>query len=292
MDSVAYQYFPRGLYKTRTSKATHASTPSHDKVHSAYEGGSITFTIMKSHNRRDTITPAILEQLVAQYDTVVPTKLKQLDIVRYQTTPSIIAQRRAGGDPHVRLEELTALVEWKLSHGTFRPSLKKLVAQNSDEFVQETTRTAFSAQVDDTTIKTVLQELCRLRGIGPATASLLLSASDSERLPFFSDELFRWCHWEDKRQHGWDRPIKYTIKEYLDMYTRVSELRQRFEKSFGNPCSAVDVEKAAYVLAHEQTAAVDADKKRPTADSSRPSKRKRSAKDDLTETSRPRRLHT
>lgn len=124
------------------------------------------------------------------------------------------------------------------SHGKFRPSLKGLVQQNSEEFVKETTAAGFSADSWDDS----LNILTKLKGIGPATAALLLSTSDPDKLPFFSDELFRWAFWESKSGSGWDRKIKYSIKEYRELKEKVDELRERI----GN--GALEAEKVAYVL--------------------------------------------
>lgn len=124
------------------------------------------------------------------------------------------------------------------SHGTFRPSLKGLVQQNSEEFVRETTIAGFSADTwnDGLTI------LSKLKGIGPATAALLLSTNDPKSLPFFSDELFRWAFWEDKTGARWDRKIKYSAKEYRELKGKVDELRGRLGRE------AIEAEKVAYVL--------------------------------------------
>jgi hypothetical protein len=70
----------------------------------------------------------------------------------------------------------------------------------------------------------------------------LLSTSDPEKTPFFSDELFRWAFWENKSGAGWDRKIKYTVKEYSELKERVDALRERIGKG------AIEAEKVAYVL--------------------------------------------
>ncbi len=98
-----------------------------------------------------------------------------------------------------------------------------------------------------------------LKGIGPATASLLLSVLRPAEIPFFSDELFRWSVWDDemgggKDGKGWQRKIKYNIKEYEMMLDCVYKLRQRLRKGFGNGEStarAIDVERVAWVLGKE-----------------------------------------
>lgn len=69
-----------------------------------------------------------------------------------------------------------------------------------------------------------------------------MSTSDPENLPFFSDELFRWAFWENKSGAGWDRKIKYSIKEYRELKEKVDELRDRIGKG------AIEAERVAYVF--------------------------------------------
>ena len=58
-------------------------------------------------------------------------------------------------------------------------------------------------------------------------------------------------HWEEGKNKGWDRKIGYTMKEYKELYTRVTELKERLKKSSKQTISALDIEKAAYVLGKE-----------------------------------------
>ena len=90
--------------------------------------------------------------------------------------------------------------------------------------------------------------LSKLKGIGPATASLLLSCYDPVKVPFFADELYRYLHWEDAKNKGWDRKIKYSMKEYKDLLENLQDLQERLENESGEKPSAIDVEKMAYVL--------------------------------------------
>jgi len=98
-----------------------------------------------------------------------------------------------------------------------------------------------------------------LKGVGPATASLLLSVLRPAEIPFFSDELFRWSVWDDetgsaKDGKGWQRKIKYNVKEYEMMLDRVHELRKRLRRGFGqrDPLArAIDLERVAWVLGKE-----------------------------------------
>lgn len=90
-----------------------------------------------------------------------------------------------------------------------------------------------------------LAKLCEQKGIGPATASLLLSVHDPKRVPFFSDELFLWlCH------KGKKMPMKYNAKEYAELVEKVKALVKRL----GGDIDASDVEKVAFVLMREDAA--------------------------------------
>lgn len=60
---------------------------------------------------------------------------------------------------------------------------------NDDALVEETTRKAFAAGVEEPLAATKV--LTALKGIGPATASLLLSVYAPTEVPFFSDVC---CH--------------------------------------------------------------------------------------------------
>ncbi|QIW98251.1 hypothetical protein AMS68_003769 [Peltaster fructicola] len=182
---------------------------------------------------------AVLER----YPSVRPDKLTDLDEQRYVSIPANLAKLAQVEEAHLTKQELVTLVEWKVSHGKFRPSLKKLAQENDEERVEAVTKTAF----DDGDTGKALKHLCTLRGVGPATASLLLSVRKIDDVPFFSDELFRWCSWEDKPGSGWDRGIKYNNKEYAELTKAVDELRSRFSTD-GQSVSAVDCEKVAYVL--------------------------------------------
>lgn len=79
--------------------------------------------------------------------------------------------------------------------GKFRPTLPALIASNSPDSVETTTRAAFSVYlkrtsptVDARTARECLRELCNLRGVGPATASLLMAIVNPVGEPFMSDE--------------------------------------------------------------------------------------------------------
>jgi hypothetical protein len=120
-----------------------------------------------------------------------------------------------GLQPYITKAELTSLMDWKLTHGTFRPALRGLVAQNDDHTVETVTRDGLALWPD---VKASIKKLSELRGVGPATASLLLSVAYPEDAPFFSDELFCWAMADyEKGEVDWRRKIKYSVAEYLEV---------------------------------------------------------------------------
>ncbi|RDA87013.1 hypothetical protein CP532_3229 [Ophiocordyceps camponoti-leonardi (nom. inval.)] len=160
--------------------------------------------------------------------------LAELDRYRYVTAPSIFGpeSRERGMD----LEDVKRLVEWKLRHGTFRPKLLSLVSSNAANTVQTTIQEALTSYESSPT--TALTKLTTLKGIGPATASLLLSVHDPPRCIFFSDEAFRWlCRGGDARA-----PIRYTVAEYRALGEAADAVARRIG------VEAVELEKVAYVV--------------------------------------------
>jgi hypothetical protein len=137
-------------------------------------------------------------------------------------------------------------------HGTFRPKLLSLVQSNPADVVKETTASAFKI-ISEQPVP-ALKILTSLKGIGPATASLLLSVAAPDVVPFFSDELFRWCIWnESASPGGWQRKIKYNVKEYEMLLEKVDKLIERLG------VRAVDVERVAWVLGKEGVVIDDED---------------------------------
>mmetsp|Transcript_5976 Transcript_5976/g.16882 ORF Transcript_5976/g.16882 Transcript_5976/m.16882 type:complete len:249 (-) Transcript_5976:229-975(-) len=114
--------------------------------------------------------------------------------------------------PHVTLPELRRIMRWKLARGKFRPSLMGLIEKNED--VEAVTRTAFAKisrrPVSRSSVMVAMGALCKLKGVGPATASLILSLFNGD-VPFMADEAM-------KAAFGPLRAIRYTTHEFEDFY--------------------------------------------------------------------------
>ncbi|PTB73565.1 hypothetical protein M440DRAFT_1361711, partial [Trichoderma longibrachiatum ATCC 18648] len=160
--------------------------------------------------------------------------LSELDQYRYVDaveTFGLGKQKR-----EMNLDDVKMLVEWKLRHGKFRPTLMSLVSSNPPSSSQ-TIQFAIRFYANSKDAGSAIRMLSELKGIGPATASLLLSVHDADNVLFFSDEAYYWLCCGGKKES-----IKYTPKEYLALQTEADALMKRLG------VSAMDVEKVAYVL--------------------------------------------
>ncbi|KAL3480089.1 hypothetical protein BJX99DRAFT_46921 [Aspergillus californicus] len=205
-------------------------------------------------------------------------------------------------------DKLVRLVEWKMKHGQHRPTLIPLIKGNTDSDIAETTRAAFSLlskqdkssipldsppEPDHSTraedrefdiVNKALGKVTELRGVGPATGSLMLSvagiAGRAKKgpvvdVPFFSDWVFLWlCRgvypsfsasvfssgkggWvrgeneaENVKDSGSLKGVSYTQKEYRELWGAVWGLRGRLNEDVedGKWVSCADVEKVAFVI--------------------------------------------
>lgn len=204
------------------------------------------------------ITLEDFQNTLKRYGSHVPAKLKELDNTRLEILPKALQNRATAAGTYLEQEDLEELVQWKLGHGTFRPNLLKLCQLNDKDTVKRTSAKAFAKlekpPYSDEALKSCLQELTSIKGVGPATAALLLSTLDPRNIPFFGDELFRYLHWDVAPRkagdgRGWKRKINYTVLEWLSLVEQMRKFRERFEGEDG--VSAIDVEKVAYVLGKE-----------------------------------------
>ncbi|KAJ2979596.1 hypothetical protein NQ176_g3157 [Zarea fungicola] len=200
----------------------------------------------------DTITNEEFTGLLNEYPSLVETISKSKGSKPGQKTLQQLDEYRYGqaiaefGSPdskqEMTLENVKLLVEWKLRHGKFRPMLMGLAASNNAAVAKNTIAEAIATyragpSPSDKTIAATLAMLAKLRGIGPATASLLLTVHDPTRIVFFSDEVFYWLCCDGRVDK-----IKYTNPEYEQLRKAARVLMARLN------VSATDVEKVAYVL--------------------------------------------
>ncbi|KAM3456953.1 hypothetical protein MY3296_001323 [Beauveria thailandica] len=203
--------------------------------------------------------PSLVEKISQTKGSKLGQKtLQQLDEYRYGTAIANFAAD-ASSPKDMTLDDVKLLVEWKLRHGKFRPMLMGLASSNNAALTRRTIATVIktyrssssssSANASSSSsssssslpsaaaVAAALTGLSKLRGIGPATASLLLSVHDPARVIFFSDEAFYWLCGDGKVTK-----LKYSNIEYEMLRRNMESLVQRLR------VSATEVEKVAYVL--------------------------------------------
>lgn len=225
----------------------------------------------------------------------------KLDQWRYTDFPALLRQRRDEAETHAEQDgntgpdlgayidkgELVQLMEWKLKHGHFRPALLGMVKSNAGPVVKKTTMGAFASipdadpetAADDAFPKVSMDTLAKaLRGVGPATASLILSVwtarcDPKHEVPFYSDELYLWLCFgifpsavdgriPEKaavfvRRNG-ELNVKYNVSEYRRLYGAAWDLRSRLCKTRKRAymdrteerISMIEIEKVSFVLRH------------------------------------------
>ncbi|KAK6503563.1 hypothetical protein TWF481_008577 [Arthrobotrys musiformis] len=157
------------------------------------------------------------------------------------------------------------IVLWKLKRGKFRPTILPLVSSNSVKDLESTVNESLgmplpgkvtSDGVDDddddalVQVSSMMKVLIKLKGIGPATATAILSSVFPETIPMFSDEAFRWIMMDKPGTSGWNRNIAYNAKEYSEFFKRVRRLCRKLV-SEGEAVDAGSVEKVGWVLGQE-----------------------------------------
>lgn len=148
-----------------------------------------------------------------------------------------------------------------------------LIASNSEKTVRAVTEKAFSAYTGNDgsveKVKEAILALTEVKGVGPATASLILSVYDPVSVPFFADELFLYTTARGmfaSQAPGQKYKIKYNLKEYEEMLLQVQMIRERITTQANGVAgvSALDLEMTAYVLAHPPQLGQDRDGDKPT----------------------------
>jgi hypothetical protein len=140
-------------------------------------------------------------------------KLETLNDFRVQLGLTIQTRDRNDEDhPFITKEELLTIVQWKFAVGKPRHALMKLLTSNSEAFVKESSAAAIAKansiitippyqnnnddvpsdeddDLQEQQIKGALQELMALKGVGPATASAILTIVRPDVFCYMYDEV-------------------------------------------------------------------------------------------------------
>ncbi|CAL8123344.1 unnamed protein product [Orchesella dallaii] len=156
-------------------------------------------------------------KIKAESKSKKPQDLIKLDQWYQREFPSKIKAR--GKDPFIIHDELVQCMKWKLARGKFRPRLKELVTMNSPRVVEQESKKAFRALFKKDDLAASIQYLCNLKGIGPATASAIITAAAPDRAAYMADE----CLAAVPEIEG----IDYTLDEYMELLKHIRQAVQR-----------------------------------------------------------------
>eukprot|EP01084_Bolivina_argentea_P288515 495204_1 len=128
-------------------------------------------------------------------------------------------------DDYMTLDELSIVMKWKLFRGQFRPRLQTLIDSNNNKEVIKCTKNAFKiikiainkeqTNINDINkLKLSIKTLNNLKGVGVATASLIL-AIYTKNIPFMADESMLAV--------SPGLSLKYDMKTYLNYVAKLVE---------------------------------------------------------------------
>lgn len=167
--------------------------------------------------------PAVLEALASPKRRSA-SALADIYTLAWTTVPARVFARQP--TPFLTRADLLDILDFKLMFGSNRPALRAMVSKIEDTAVIDASTRAFAALVEPasssssspasppapsspSSVRAALDALVILRGIGPATASLVLSIV-SPSVPFFSDE----AAVRVLQPAGGRKALKYSLKEW------------------------------------------------------------------------------
>ena len=150
----------------------------------------------------------------ARYDDMIACKggdkLLELD----SFCKGLSVKFRQTDHPLLSKAELLKVVEWKFGKGKPRWALLGHLNSNGDDAVKKASSDAFEKSCLGN-ISGAIKSLCELKGVGPATASAILSIHREDLFAFMDDEVIE-CLYDGKRG--------YTLKIYLDVNSQCAKL--------------------------------------------------------------------
>lgn len=156
-------------------------------------------------------------------------KLEELDAWLHGEYIDVVKER---SPPHINIEELRKIMQWKLGKGKDRPMLMGLVNQNSSASVVAAS-TKSLALATKGKWRESLEAMAELKGVGPATASAILSPIYPALFVFMADEVLEAAT-NSKRT--------YTMSAYNLMRNTIEQVR----KGLGEDWTLSDVGKALW----------------------------------------------
>lgn len=121
--------------------------------------------------------------------------------------------------PSLTVEEFESTIHWKFTKGKPRHALWKYLKSNSSQDIKTHSQNAFQC-ANSNNIKGAIEEFCKLKGVGPATASAYLSRYKPNLFVFMDDEVIETLY---------DKKRAYTISIYLHINEKCKEIAEKLE---------------------------------------------------------------
>lgn len=160
--------------------------------------------------------------------------LVSLDEFYRNQLPPLLHQRNP--NPYITTSELSDVMRWKLTRGKWRPRLLDFVSALDESVVKSASEKAFQSLPD---ISKAVSELTALKGVGPATASAVLTAYAPDVAPFMSDEAMEAALGNCK---------DYSLKQYLLFADKLQKKAKELSAE-GETFTPSDVERALWSCA-------------------------------------------
>ena len=129
---------------------------------------------------------SVWEQIEARYDDMIlktgGDKLVELEKFCTKLSKKIVSS----DEPVITKEELLKIVDWKFTKG--KPRYALLNRLKSNQNVEECSRKAFIESMKGN-VQEAINGLCALNGVGPATASAVLTLHRGDLFAFMDDEV-------------------------------------------------------------------------------------------------------
>lgn len=161
---------------------------------------------------------------------------------------AIVDDLKTREPPELTREELIVVRDWKMSRNEWRPNWKLIEdARNSDATVRSATREAFALARSGEWAKALKHADMQLFGVGPATASIMLSMLDPQH-PVFGEEAITASGMRgEKESHTYTHASYKRFHE--TMHERAQELNALAARASkgAQELTPVDLERALFV---------------------------------------------
>ena len=178
--------------------------------------------------------PAVWNQVVGHRDEVL-SKMENKNLPQLQANADQLGEELRNETKKAcitKSELLEVVIPWKFAVGKPRHALLGQLASNTESDVTEATQQGIArakelSSGDDTSNDSAIQDavnsIAKLRGVGPATASVILSLVRPEIFGYMYDEVID-CFLPKRT---------YTIKAYLAMNDECTKVARRLNKHNG-----------------------------------------------------------